>query len=169
MSDGTNFQWPDPKLIAPVKAACCDALMDDWPILFRAGNSGQDFEDWGICTDNVRGSSLMDCEFPQDAKDDALFIAALINAYRTGELVRKTEEFSFAVRSGNIARAVTARNHHEAAKKAAIAHYNDPTDEPINPGKIFSVMREGDFSEDEVYMLSEKVMEDAGFKLRELP
>ncbi len=38
--------------------------------------------------------------------------------------------FAFAVLSGNIRRAVTAANHMDAATKAAIAHYNDPTDEP---------------------------------------
>lgn len=85
----SDLQWPKPSRVAPVKAACGDDLMEDWPILFKAGNSCQDGNDWGICTNNVRGSELMDLDFPQDAKDDAEFIAALINAYRTGELVRK--------------------------------------------------------------------------------
>lgn len=86
-----EFTWPDPKKVRPVKAAPGNKLLEDWPILFNAGNSGEDFEDWGLCTDRVRASELIDADFPQDAKSDTLFIAALINAYRRGELVRKEE------------------------------------------------------------------------------
>jgi len=75
--------------------------------------------------------------------------------------------FAFAVLSGNIRRAVTAANHLDAATKAAIAHYNDPTDEPLNPGQIFSIIREGDLSEDEVYMATDRIMDAAGFSLKE--
>jgi hypothetical protein len=87
MSD--EFKWPDPSRIACVKAAPGSDLLNDWPILFSSGNSGEDFDDWGLCTDSVRGSELMACDFPTDAKSDAQFIAELINAYRRGELVRK--------------------------------------------------------------------------------
>lgn len=83
------FKWPDPSRVARVKAAPASDLLNDWPILFSSGNSGEDFEDWGLCTNNINASCLMGYDFPTDAKSDAQFIAELINAYRRGELVRK--------------------------------------------------------------------------------
>jgi hypothetical protein len=79
---------PTPNRMAPVKAVPVDdRTADNWIIAYQTGNSGIDGKDWAIVTDNVRASALMDCEFPDDAGDDAKAIAAIINAYRTGRLV----------------------------------------------------------------------------------
>lgn len=88
----SDFKWPSPRLVAPVKAAPSSELLDDWPILFHAGNSMEDGDNWGLCTNRVRVSELLDVEFPSDSKADSQFIAALINAYRTGKLVRREAE-----------------------------------------------------------------------------
>jgi hypothetical protein len=75
----------------------------------------------------------------------------------------KEPTYAFAVVSGNLTRAVTATDHFEAAKKAAIAHAKDKTEDPIEPGQIFSVYREGDVSEDTTYFDTAYVMKGAGF------
>lgn len=80
-------RMPDPQRIAPVKAAPVSAMCNDWPIAYQTGNSQEDGEDWGIVTDNVRASLFLGLDFPIDAKDDAEFLAYLVNAYRTGHLV----------------------------------------------------------------------------------
>lgn len=76
-----------PNRVAPVKAAPEDKLTENWPIMFNAGASAEDNEDWGLCTDRVHGSELLDLEFPGDSKSDTQFIAELINQYRNYDLI----------------------------------------------------------------------------------
>ena len=78
---------PDPKRMAPIRAAPVSQMGDHWPLAWSTGNSGDDGQDWCIQTDHVRASELIDCEFPSDAKTDAQAIVAIVNAYRTGRLV----------------------------------------------------------------------------------
>lgn len=78
---------PDPRRIAPLKAAPKSTAMDDWLVAYQTGNSGEDGEDWCIVTDNVRGSALMHLDLPSDARADAEAIVAIVNAYRAGQLV----------------------------------------------------------------------------------
>lgn len=80
-----------PEEVAPVMASPEDSLLDNWPILFRAGVSVEDNNMWGLSTENVQASRLLEYAFPSDAKSDAQFIAWLINAYRTGKVVLKDE------------------------------------------------------------------------------
>ena len=78
---------PDPAWMAPVMAST-DANTN-W-LICSFGNSADDGQDWHLVTDTVRASLLVDLEFPEDAKMDALRVAAIINAYRMGILVRTT-------------------------------------------------------------------------------
>ena len=78
---------PDPRRMAPVKAAPAETATDNWIVAYQTGNSSEDGDDWCIVTDNVRASVLMDLDFPGDARDDAEAIAAILNAYREGRLV----------------------------------------------------------------------------------
>ena len=77
---------PDPAWMAPVMASTDCA--SNWMIC-SFGNSGEDHSDWYLVTDTVRASMMVDLEFPEDAKLDALRVAAVLNAYRMGLLVRK--------------------------------------------------------------------------------
>lgn len=77
---------PDPEWMAPVMASTDPA--SNW-MISSFGNSNDDNCDWYLVTDHVRGSNLADMEFPEDAKMDALRVAAVLNAYRMGLLVRK--------------------------------------------------------------------------------
>jgi len=72
---------------------------------------------------------------------------------------------AYAVLSGNIFRAVMATSHIDAAKKAVKAHHYDPAEDAIEPGKIFSVHREGDSGDLETYFATDRVMSAAGFKI----
>jgi hypothetical protein len=74
---------------------------------------------------------------------------------------------AYAVSSGNIFRAVMAKSHIGAAKKAVKAHYHDSTEDTIEPGKIFCVHREGDSGDLETYFATDLVMSAAGFKITE--
>ena len=74
---------PDRAWMAPVMAAN-DA--GNWMIA-SFGNSGNDGDDWFLVTDHVNASALGDAMFPQDAKTDAMAVAALLNAWRMGILV----------------------------------------------------------------------------------
>jgi hypothetical protein len=74
---------------------------------------------------------------------------------------------AYAVSSGNIFRAVMAKSHIGAAKKAVKAHYHDPAEDTIEPGKIFCVHREGDSGDLETYFETDRVMSAAGFKITE--
>ncbi len=77
---------PDPEWMAPVMASTDPA--SNW-MISSFGNSGEDGADWYLVMDNVRASMTVDLEFPEDAKMDALRVAAILNAYRMGLLVRK--------------------------------------------------------------------------------
>lgn len=77
---------PDPAWMAPVMASTDGA--SNWMIC-SFGNANEDNCDWYLVTDHVRGSNLADMEFPEDAKMDALRVAAVLNAYRMGLLIRK--------------------------------------------------------------------------------
>lgn len=80
---------PDPKDVMPVRATP-DAGVG-W-IVCRTGNSCEDGQDWHVVADEVRGSIVAEfSELPRDAKLDALRIAALVNAWRMGLIVRKQE------------------------------------------------------------------------------
>lgn len=75
---------PDPATMVPVRAA---TSLNDWMICsFGADGDGTE---WFLTTDSVRGSSLADACFPDDAKMDAHAVAALLNAWRLGLIVRK--------------------------------------------------------------------------------
>jgi hypothetical protein len=77
---------PDPKDVMPVRATT-DAGAG-W-LICSTGNSGDDGNDWHVVTDEVRGSIVAEfSEFPKDAKMDALVIAALVNAWRMGLIVK---------------------------------------------------------------------------------
>ncbi len=81
---------------------------------------------------------------------------------------KKTEDMdAYAVSSGNIFRAVMAKSHIDAANKAVEAHYYDPAEDTIEPGKIFCVHREGDSGDLETYFATDLVMSAAGFKITE--
>lgn len=77
---------PDPAWMAPVMASTDSG--SNW-LICSFGNSGDDGQDWHLVTDNVRAPMAVDLEFPEDAKLDALRVAAIINAYRMGLLVVK--------------------------------------------------------------------------------
>jgi len=74
---------------------------------------------------------------------------------------------AYAVSSGNIFRAVMAKSHIGAAKKAVKAHYDDWTVDTIEPGKIFCVHREGDSGDLDTYFETDRVMSAARFKITE--
>jgi hypothetical protein len=74
---------------------------------------------------------------------------------------------AYAVLSGNIFRAVMAKSHIDAANKAVEAHYYDPAEDTIEPGKIFCVHREGDSGDLETYFDTDRVMSESGFKITE--
>jgi len=79
---------PDPKRMAPVMASTDAAA--NW-LVCSFGNSGADEEarDWHLVTANVRASDFIDrYDFPEDAMTDAVAVAAVLNAYRMGLLVR---------------------------------------------------------------------------------
>ena len=79
---------------------------------------------------------------------------------------KTTEDMeAYAVSSGNIFRAVMAKSHIDAAKKAVKAHIDDSTEDTIEPGKIFCVHREGDSGDLETYFETDRVMSAAGFKI----
>ena len=69
--------------MAPVLAA---NNVGNWMIA-SFGCSGDDGDDWFLVTDHVNASALGDAMFPQDAKTDAMAVAALLNAWRMGVLV----------------------------------------------------------------------------------
>jgi len=75
---------PSPDMVAPVRAG---NAFDNWMIC-SFGNSSADGQDWYLTTDSIRASELADLHFPEDAKTDALVIAAIVNCYRMGLLVR---------------------------------------------------------------------------------
>lgn len=77
---------PDPVWMTPVMAVS-ESPMDNW-VIASFGNSNEDGKDWHLVTDCVRASILAHAEFPEDAKLDALRVAAILNAYRLGLLVR---------------------------------------------------------------------------------
>jgi hypothetical protein len=77
---------PDPAWMAPVMASTDGA--SNWMVC-SFGNSSDDGQDWHLVTDHVRASILADREFPDDAKMDAFRVAAIINAYRMGLLIRR--------------------------------------------------------------------------------
>lgn len=79
----------------------------------------------------------------------------------------KQKTSAYRVSSGNIARAVTASSHLEAAISAVIHHFQDPEQEPLRPGRIFGVLREGDGIGDERYFLTDRIMDQAGFGFKE--
>lgn len=93
---------PDPRRIAPLKAAPKSTATDNWLVAYQTGNSGEDGEDWCIVTDNVRGSALLHLDLPADARDDAEAIVAIVNAYRTGQLVPRD-----SIISGTLADAIS--------------------------------------------------------------
>ena len=76
---------PDPAWMAPVMASTDPER--NWMIC-AFGNSSEDGADWFLVTDHVRASQIVDLEFPDDAKLNALTVAAILNAYRMGLLVR---------------------------------------------------------------------------------
>lgn len=80
----------DPKLIAPVKAKPKDEAFNE-NYLICYGNSLIDGNDWYLVTDNDQ-LGMMKRAFPDDPKIDAEFLADLINAYREGRLVLRSEE-----------------------------------------------------------------------------
>lgn len=77
---------PKPDDVAPVMAS--KDPTSNWMIC-SFGNSNEDGRDWFLVTDNVRASEVADRDFPADAKLDALRVAAILNAYRMGLLIRK--------------------------------------------------------------------------------
>lgn len=77
---------PDPNRIAPLKAVPISEAPENWIIAYQTGASS-DGQDWAIVTDNVRASALLHCDLPDDAREDAEAIAAIVNAYREGRLV----------------------------------------------------------------------------------
>jgi hypothetical protein len=80
---------PKPERVMPVRAST-DAGAG-W-IVCSTGHDDDSGQDWFIITDEVRGSEVADfSDLPTDAKGDAHIIAAIINAYRMGLLVRKGE------------------------------------------------------------------------------
>jgi len=80
---------PDPEKITPVMASTDP--VSNWMIC-GFGASNEDSSEWFLVTDNVRASEVADREFPDDAKIDALRVAAVLNAYRMGLLVVKGEK-----------------------------------------------------------------------------
>lgn len=78
---------PDPRSIAPLKAAPAEQCGENWTIAFTTGESSEDGREWCIQTDNVRASETLEYELPLDAKHDAETLVAIVNAYRTGKLV----------------------------------------------------------------------------------
>jgi len=78
---------PNPDRMAPLRAAPIDEIGENWTVAYSTGNSGEDGRDWCIQTDRVRASEMIDLDFPSDAKTDAHAIVAIVNAYRTGQLV----------------------------------------------------------------------------------
>lgn len=68
-----------PLMVASATAAC------DLPMA-HFGCSNEDGMDWGIHHDVTDEDG---CAFGQDAKTDAILVAAIINAYRMGLLVMK--------------------------------------------------------------------------------
>lgn len=80
---------PDPAKMAPVMASTDDA--SNW-LICSFGNSSEDGCDWHLVTDTVRASMMADLEFPDDAKMDALRVAAVLNAYRMGILIIKEDD-----------------------------------------------------------------------------
>ena len=77
---------PDPAWMAPVMAS--QDCASGW-LICSFGNSSEDNCDWHLITDSVRASMTVDLEFPEDAKMDALRVAAILNAYRMGLLIKK--------------------------------------------------------------------------------
>jgi len=78
---------PDPQDVAPVRAV---STVDDW-FIAGFGNSNEDGKDWYLTTDQVRASALVDAAFPCDAKIDAHAVAAILNCYRMGLLIRRPQ------------------------------------------------------------------------------
>lgn len=95
---------PEPQWIAPVMAST-DCL-SNWMIC-SFGNSNEDGYAWFLVTDNVRASNIGDQDFPDDAKMDAMRVAAIINAYRLGLLVRADHQS--ASESGSLGRSDAPR------------------------------------------------------------
>lgn len=77
---------PDREWMAPVLASTDPC--SNWMIC-SFGTSSDDNCEWFLVTDRVRASMTVDLEFPEDAKMDALRVAAILNAYRMGLLVVK--------------------------------------------------------------------------------
>lgn len=80
---------PDRAWMAPVMATT-DAG-SGW-LICSFGNSSEDGMDWHFVTDRVRASMTVDLEFPDDAKMDALRVAAVLNAFRLGRLVVRDDD-----------------------------------------------------------------------------
>ena len=77
---------PDPKDVMPVRATTNAGA--GW-LVCSTGNSSDDNQDWHVVTDEVRGSIVAEfSDFPRDAKMDALVIAALVNAWRMGLIMK---------------------------------------------------------------------------------
>jgi hypothetical protein len=86
---------PDPIWMMPVRATK-EAPRGDNTYLRRRfgtevccfGNSSEDGEDWYLVACSNGGPQGDDAIFPEDAKSDAIAVAAIVNAYRMGLLVR---------------------------------------------------------------------------------
>lgn len=76
---------PDREWMAPVMAS--QDCQSNWMIC-AFGCSNEDNSEWFLVTDSVRASNVGDMEFPEDAKMDAMRVAAIVNAYRMGLLVK---------------------------------------------------------------------------------
>jgi len=77
---------PEPGSILPVHASTdlYAGLM-----ICGFGRSGEDGADWYLMTDRVTDMERDFTDFPSDARDDARIVAAILNAYRMGLLVRR--------------------------------------------------------------------------------
>ncbi len=80
---------PDPAWMAPVLATPDPGA--GW-LVCSFGNSADDGLDWHVVTDQTRASTMVDLEFPEDAKMDALRVAAVLNAFRLGRLVVRDDD-----------------------------------------------------------------------------
>jgi len=78
---------PDPTKLPPVMAST--DCTSNW-LVASFGCDTRDGRDWHLVTVNIRGSDTVGLTLMNGARDDAVVIAAIVNAYRLGKLVPST-------------------------------------------------------------------------------
>lgn len=73
----------------------------------------------------------------------------------------------FAVHSGNILRCVLADDPKAACVAAVTLHCQDEYTEECIPGKVFHVAEPGQSSGDNIFILSEHILDAGGFQVVE--